>query len=197
MRKYIIVLAIGMLSSGLMAQSLSKTDSEDINTRFSKFLEHTSKQEFDKLLNFLHPKQFEGNSSVSMKEMAQMLQLMRIKLEMENVEVGKLNGLSPQGNNKYALADYSMDLKLTLNEQNKAFADQIVSGLKGEFGADKVTYDASKYVITAKGAKNVIWVKEKALGNDWYLIDFDPQRPQAWKSIIPEKVLTEAANKAK
>lgn len=192
-----LICVMAVFSIGLMAQSLSKTDSDEIGTRFKMFLEHTSKQEFDKLLSFLHPKQFEGNSSVSMKEMAQMLQLMKIKLEMENVEVGNLSGLSPQGNNKYALADYSMDLKLTLNEQNKVFADQIVNGLKGEFGADKVTYDASKYLVTAKGGKYVIWVKEKALGNDWYLLDFDPENPKAWKSIVPEKILAEAAIKAK
>ncbi|MGW8121487.1 NTF2-like N-terminal transpeptidase domain-containing protein [Roseivirga echinicomitans] len=197
MRKYIIVFAIGMLSSGLMAQSLSKTDSEEINARFSKFLEHTAKQEFEQVLSFLHPKQFEASSSISMKEMASLLQLLRIKLEIENVKVGKLSGLTPQNTDKYALADYKMDLKLTLNEQNKSMANQIIGGLKGQFGAENVTYDVAKNIITAKGDKNVIWIKEKKLGTDWYLIDFDPKSPQAWKSIIPEKVLTEAATKAR
>ena len=197
MRKYIIVFAIGMLSSGLMAQSLSKKDTEEINTRFSKFLEHTAKQEFEQGLSFLHPKQFESNSSVSMKEMASLLQLLRIKLEIENVKVGNLSGLTSQNTDKYALADYKMDLKLTLNEQNKSMSSQIVSGLKGQFGAENVTYDTSKNIITAKGDKNVIWIKEKKLGDDWYLVDFDPKNPQAWKSIIPEKVLTEAASKTK
>jgi len=197
MIKYILVCAMGILTFGLMAQSLSKTDADAIGTRFDQFLKHTSNQEFDKLLGFLHPKQFEGNSSVSMKEMSQMLQLLRIKFEIENVKVGELNGLNAQGNNKYALADYSMDMKLTLNEQNKAFAEQIVSGLKGQFGPSNVAYDASKYTISAKGGKHVIWVKEKTLGNDWFLVDFDPKNPNAWKNIIPEKVLTEAATKAK
>lgn len=197
MRKYIILFAIGMLSSGLMAQSLSKADSEEINTRFNKFLEHTSKQEFEKVLSFLHPKQFELNSSVSMQEMASLLQLFKIKLEIENVKVGELSALTPQNTDKYALADYKMDLKLTLNDQNKSMASQIVGGLKSQFGAENVTYDTAKNIITAKGDKNVIWVKEKKLGTDWYLVDFDPKRPQAWKSIIPEKVLTEAASKTK
>lgn len=197
MRKYIILFAIGMLSSGLMAQSLSKADSEEINARFNKFLEHTSKQEFEKGLGFLHPKQFESNSSVSLQEMASLLQLLRIKLEIENVKVGNLSGLTPQNSDKYALADYKMDLKLTLNDQNKSMASQIVGGLKSQFGSENVTYDTAKNIITAKGDKSVIWVKEKKLGDDWYLVDFDPKRPQAWKSIIPEKVLTEAASKTK
>lgn len=197
MRKYMLIGVMAIFSLGAMAQSLSKTDSDEIGARFKMFVDHTSKQEFNKLLSFLHPKQFESTSSVSLEEMAQMLQLMKIKLEMENVKAGELSGLNAQGGSKYALADYSMDLKLTLNEQNKAFADQIVSGLKGEFGANNVTYDAAKYTITAKGGKHVIWVKEKALGNEWYLVDFDPKNPTAWKSIIPEKVLSEAATKAK
>jgi hypothetical protein len=197
MRKYISVVLLVLTSLSLTAQSLSKEDNEAINKRFEQFLTSTTNQEFEKVLGFLHPKQFEGSSNIDMKEMAQLLKLMKIKLEIGATEVGKLNSLASQGDNKYALADYLLDMKLTLNEQNKAFADQIVNGLKGQFGSDNISYDASKYLITAKGKKYVIWVKEKALGNDWYLVDFDPKSPRAWKEIIPEKVLNEASVKTK
>lgn len=176
---------------------MSKADTDAINVRFEQFLNHTSKQDFEKVLGYLHPKQFEAGSTISMKEMAQLLQLMKIKLEIETAAMGQLHGLKTQAANQYALADYLLDLKLTLNEQNKGFADQIVGGLKGQFGANNVSYDASKYTIKAKGTKYVIWVKEKAIGNEWYLVDFDPKSPKTWKNIVPESVLDEASAKVK
>jgi hypothetical protein len=197
MSKYISIAILAITSLTLSAQSLSKEDNAAINNRFKEFLTYTTNQDFEKVLSYLHPKQFEGSSNIDMKEMAQLLKLMKIKLEIGATEVGKLNALSNQGENKYALADYLLDMKLTLNEQNKAFADQIVNGLKSQFGSDNISYDASKYLITAKGKKYVIWVKEKVLGNDWYLVDFDPKSPKAWKEIIPEKVLNEASVKTK
>lgn len=197
MRNYILVAILMLASFSLSAQSLSKEDNEAINKRFEQFLTSTTNQDFEKVLGYLHPKQFEASSNIDMKEMAQLLKLMKIKLEIGAKEVGKPNALSNQGENKYALADYLLDMKLTLNEQNKVFADQIVGGLKSQFGSDNISYDASKYLITAKGKKYVIWVKEKALGNDWYLVDFDPKSPRTWKEIIPEKILNEASSKTK
>jgi hypothetical protein len=174
MRKYISIALLTITCFTVQAQSLSKVDSEAINNRFKEFLSNTAKQDFEKVLGYLHPKQFESSSNIDMKQMTQLLKLLNIKLEMD-AKIGQLNGLADQNDSKYALADYILDLKLTLNEQNKAFADQIVGGLKGQFGAENINYDASKYLITAKGKKFVIWVKEKALG----------------------KVLSEATNKAK
>jgi hypothetical protein len=197
MRKYISVAVLLLTSLTVSAQSLSKEDNAAINKRFEQFLVSTTNQEFEKVLGFLHPKQFEGSSNIDMKEMAQLLKLMQIKMEIGAKEVGELSALSSQGDNKYVLADYLLDMKLTLNEQNKAFANQIVGGLKGQFGSENINYDAAKYLITAKGKRYVIWVKEKTLGNDWYLVDFDPKSPKAWKEIVPEKVLNEASSKAK
>jgi hypothetical protein len=197
MRKYISVAVLLLTSLTVSAQSLSKEDNAAINKRFEQFLVSTTNQEFEKVLGFLHPKQFEGSSNIDMKEMAQLLKLMQIKMEIGAKEVGELSALSSQGDNKYVLADYLLDMKLTLNEQNKAFANQIVGGLKGQFGSENINYDAAKYLITAKGKRYVIWVKEKTLGNDWYLVDFDPKSPKAWKEIVPEKVLNEAYSKAK
>jgi hypothetical protein len=197
MRKYISVAVLLLTSLTVSAQSLSKEDNAAINKRFEQFLVSTTNQEFEKVLGFLHPKQFEGSSNIDMKEMAQLLKLMQIKMEIGAKEVGELSALSSQGDNKYVLADYLLDMKLTLNEQNKAFANQIVGGLKGQFGSENINYDAAKYLITAKGKRYVIWVKEKTLGKDWYLVDFDPKSPKAWKEIVPEKVLNEASSKAK
>lgn len=196
MKKYISIALLTMISFSAQAQSLSKTDSEAINTRFKEFLSNTSKQDFEKVLGYLHPKQFESSSDIDLKQMTQLLKLLNIKLEMD-ATVGQLNGLANQSDSKYALADYMLDMKLTLNEQNKAFIEQILAGLKGQFGSENISYDASKYLITAKGKKYVIWVKEKALGNQWYLVDFDPKSPNTWKEIVPEKVLNEATTKAK
>ncbi|MFT6972445.1 MAG: hypothetical protein ACJAXX_003028 [Roseivirga sp.] len=196
MRKYISIALLTIACLAVQAQSLSKADTEAINNRFKEFLSHTAKQDFDKVLGYLHPKQFEASSNIDMKQMTQLLKMLNIKLEI-NAIVGDLSGLTKQNDAKYALADYMLDMKLTLNEQNKAFADQILAGLKGQFGAGNIKYDAEKYLITAKGKKYVIWVKEKALGEEWYLVDFDPKSPNTWKAIVPVKVLSEASTKSK
>ena len=153
MRKFISVAVLLLTSLTASAQSLSKEDNAAINKRFEQFLVSTTNQDFDKLLGFLHPKQFEGSSNIDMKEMAQLLKLMQIKMEIGAKEVSELSALSSQGESKYVLADYLLDMKLTLNEQNKAFANQIVGGLKGQFGSENIwnAADEAKIMLERYG----------------------------------------------
>ena len=183
-----------MITFSVQAQGLSTKDSKAIDGKVETFLSMIEAKDYTGLLDFMYPPIFEHTSKSSMFQIFDMLEQAGIELKFENLEVLQKTAIPDQGDIKYAMVKYNLDMELPLNtDELKGIAPLMVPMLQSNFGKQNVEYNKSESFVHVKGQKYLLGVKDPEY-TDWMFLIYDSSFKSALDKTLPTSV-NQAAQK--
>lgn len=189
-----IILTFGALS--INAQELSTADNAAIDQRTSNFLDLIKSKNYTQVLDYIYPELFEHTSKKSMFQVFNLLEMAGIELKFNSFEVISKKPITADGDIKYAMIKYKMDLTLPLDTDDlKGIAALLVPNIQNSFGKENVEYNRAESYINVKGEKFLLGVADPKY-NEWMFIIYDDSFKNAINKTIPAKVNAAAASSA-
>lgn len=189
-----IILTFGVL--GVNAQELSSADNKAIDQRTSNFLDLIKTKKYTQVLDYIYPELFEHTSKKSMFQVFNLLEMAGIELQFNSFEVVNKKPIPAEGDIKYALIKYKMDMTLPLNTDDlKGIAALLVPSIQSSFGKENVEYNRAESYINVKGEKFLLGVSDPK-HKEWMFIIYDDSFKSAIDKTIPAKVNAAAKSSA-
>lgn len=188
------MLSFGAL--GINAQDLSSTDNAAIDQRTSNFLDLIKSKNYTQVLDYIYPELFEHTSKESMFQVFNLLEMAGIELKFNSFEVTSKKTIPAEGDIKYAMVKYKMDMTLPLDTDDlKGIAALLVPNIQNSFGKENVEYNRAESYINVKGEKFLLGISDPKY-KDWMFIIYDDSFKNAINKTLPAKVNAAAASSA-
>ncbi|MBO3699533.1 hypothetical protein [Roseivirga sp. E12] len=189
-----IVLILGVAS--LSAQELSTKDVQAIDQRTGNFLDLIKTKKYTQVLDYIYPELFEHTSKKSMFQIFDLLEKAGIELKFNSFDVVSKKPIAAEGDIKYAMIKYKMDMTLPLDTDDlKGIAALLVPSIQSSFGKENVEYNRAESYINVKGEKFLLGVSDPKYG-EWMFIIYDDSFKSAIDKTLPPKVKAAAAASA-
>lgn len=189
-----IMLTFGVL--GVNAQELSSADNSAIDQRTSSFLDLIKSKNYTQVLDYIYPELFKHTSKKSMFQVFDLLEKAGIELKFNSFDVISKKPIAADGDIKYAMIKYKMDMTLPLDTDDlKGIAALLVPSIQSSFGKENVEYNRAESYINVKGEKFLLGVSDPKYG-EWMFIIYDDSFKNAIAKTIPPKVNQAASSSA-
>lgn len=181
---------------GVQAQGLSASDNSAIDERTGSFLNLIKSKSYTKVVDYIYPELFKHTSKESMFQIFELLEKAGIELKFNSFDVVSKKAIPADGDIKYAMIKYNMDLTLPLNTPDlKGIAALLVPSIESSFGKENVEYNRAESYINVKGEKFLVGVSDPKY-KDWMFIIYDDSFKSAIDKTLPPKVNAAAASSA-
>ncbi|MFT6872411.1 MAG: hypothetical protein ACJAVN_001419 [Roseivirga sp.] len=196
MKKIVLSIVLTFAVLSVNAQALSTADNTAIDERTSNFLDLIKTKKYTQVLDYIYPELFEHTSKKSMFQIFSLLEMAGIELQFNSFEVVNKKPIPAEGDIKYALIKYNMDMTLPLNTDDlKGIAALLVPSIESSFGKENVEYNRAESYINVKGAKFLLGISDPKY-KEWMFIIYDDSFKSAINKTIPAKVNAAAASSA-
>lgn len=157
-----------------------------------KMYESTYNMEFEKILDYTHPKVFEIADRETMLTILDetfqndqlRIRLVHPKTTFTFSEVKEIDG------KKICVVEYPQAMRMIfenpLSEEEK---NSIEKSLKTTMTSKKVTFEKDRNAFYIDGKDIMIAVSEEATQNQWKLINYDKNQPQLLNMVLGENVV--------
>ena len=188
-KKFPLLLFIALCSLSTLAQR-----DTSLQRRVDEYLAANKQLDFEKLMNYIHPKLFQ---IVPREQMIELFKSIfdnpQMTISMDSMSV---TGISKSFNFKgaeYKKVDYYIAMSLrfkdstVLTDQDKV--SEIQEQVKTSMSADNVKYIAENNSLAIDAKKIMFAVKDNPR-TQWMFVGYEPQQREMMKTLVPEEVLT-------
>lgn len=198
MRLFSIVI-VAFWSVNLSAQTLSDQDKTAINSRLAEYFEFTKANDYTSMMDYVYPKIFTLATKEQLVQVFNGLETMGIGLNVDDVDINKLEPLMKSGDKNFAVADYNIEIRLELKTPSVQSAE-VVESLKSTFtvsyNATDMKYDDETKMLSFSGRKYLLAVKDPEYdGENWYFLEYDASQPMAAQMLLDSDVLAKFKEK--
>ena len=197
--KLITLTLLTLWSVGLSAQSLTGQDKTDIQSRLDEYFEFTKANNYSQMMDYVYPKVFTLATKEQMVEVFNSLETMGIGLNVDEININKIEDLMDGGDKKYGVADYKIDIRLKLLTpvmQSAEVIESLKSSFKVSYNASDMSYDEEAKTLSFKGHKYVLAIKDPDYDADnWYFLEYDASNPMAAQMLLDGDVLAKFKEK--
>ena len=197
--KLITLTLLTLWSVNLSAQNLSNQDKTDIQTRLDEYFEFTKVNDYTQMMEYIYPKVFTLATKEQMVEVFNSMKTMGIGLNVDEININKIEDLMDGGSKKYGVADYNIEIRLELLTpvmQSAEVVESLKSSFKVSYNATDMKYDEETKTLSFKGHKYVLAIKDPDYDADnWYFLEHDASNPMASEMLIDSDVLTKFKEK--
>ena len=189
MKKLTLLFFIGLCSLSTLAQR-----DTSLQRRLDEYLAANKQLDFDRLMDYIHPKLFE----IAPRE--QIIELFKsifdnpqMTISMDSMLVKEVSKSFNFKGAEYKKVDYyvSMNLRFkdstVLKDQDKV--SQIQEQVKTSMNADNVRYIAENNSLAIDARKIMFAIKDNPR-TQWMFLGYEPQQREMMKTLVPEEVLT-------
>ena len=189
MKKLTLLLFIALCSLSTLAQR-----DTSLQRRLNEYLAANKQLDFERLMNYIHPKLFE---IVPREQMIELFKSIfdnpQMKIAMDSMSV---IGVSKSFNFKgaeYKKVDYFLGMSLrfkdstVLKDQDKV--SEIQEQVKTSMSADNVRYIPQDNSLAIDAKKIMFAIKDNPR-TQWMFVGYEPQQREMMKTLVPEEVLT-------
>ena len=171
-----LVLVLVALGLGLSLNAQVDSDERDLRKRLDAYMEHTHKKNFDKLMDYMHPSLFD------LAPRALLVQTLNETFSAKEVAIGydslAITAISPDflhNNSQYRKVEYYfiMAMKFTDKDiaEDTSLTEQIIDGLKEDFGDGEIIYDKKRAVYIIKASDILLAIKDP--GKEWLFLGYE------------------------
>lgn len=165
---------------------------ETLKSDCAEMYEATYNMEFEKILDYTHPKVFEVADRETMLSILDetfqndqlRIRLVHPKTTFTFSEVKEIEG------KKICVVEYPQAMRMIfenpLSEEKK---NSIEESLKTTMTSKKITFEKDRNAFYIDGKDIMIAVSEEATQNKWKLINYDKSQPQLLNMILGENVV--------
>ena len=188
-KKLFLLLFIASCSLSTLAQG-----DTSLQRRLDEYLAANRQLDFEKLMNYVHPKLFE------IVPRGQMIELFKSIFDnpqmMISMDSMSVTGISKSFNFKgaeYKKVDYYVGMSLrfkdstVLKDQDKV--SEIQEQVKTSMNAENVKYIAQDNSLAIDAKKIMFAIKDNPR-TQWMFVGYEPQQREMMKTLVPEEVLT-------
>jgi hypothetical protein len=188
-KKLPILLFVALCSLSTLAQR-----DTSLQRRLDEYLVANKQLDFEKLMNYIHPKLFE----IVPRE--QMIELFKSIFDnpqmMISMDTMSVTGISRSFNFKgaeYKKVDYYLGMSVrfkdstVLKDQDKLA--EIQERVKTAMSAENIKYIAENNSLAIDTKKIMFAVKDNPR-TQWMFVGYEPQQREMMKTLVPEEVLT-------
>jgi hypothetical protein len=165
-----------------------------LQRRLDEYLAANRQLDFEKLMNYIHPKLFE---IVPREQMIELFKSVfdnpQMTISMDSMSVTGISKSFNFNGAEYKKVDYYLGMSMRfkdstlLKDQDKI--SQIQEGVKTSMGAEKVKYVAENNSLAIDAKKIMFAIKDNPR-TQWMFVGYEPQQREIMKTLIPEEVLT-------
>lgn len=198
--KLLAAVFLTLVTFSVTAQELSNKDEKDIRDRMDLFLNLTKERNFADMMDYIYPKLFTIATKEQMIEVFNSLETMGIGMEMDEINLNKVEMLHTDGEKHYAFGNYDMKMRMILKNEQLQSEESVAmmnEGFKEQFGAENLAYDDATKTFSVKGDKYVVAVKDPEYGKDWCFLEFDPKNSELASILLSAEVVEKAMAKIK
>lgn len=165
---------------------------ETLKADCAKMYESTYNMEFEKILDYTHPKVFEIADRETMLTILDetfqndqlRIRLVHPKTTFTFSEVKEIDG------KKICVVEYPQAMRMIfenpLSEEEK---NSIEKSLKTTMTSKKITFEKDRNAFYIDGKDIMIAVSEEATQNQWKLINYDKSQPQLLNMVLGENIV--------
>ena len=189
MKKLPLLLFIALCSLSTVAQR-----DTSLQRRLDEYLAANKQLDFEKLMNYIHPKLFE---IVPREQMIELFKSIFDNPQMTiSMDTMSVTGISKSFNFKgaeYKKVDYYLGMSLrfkdstVLKDQDKV--SQIQEQVKTAMTAENVNYIPANNSLAIDAKKIMFAIKDNPR-TQWMFVGYEPQQKEMMKTLVPEEVLT-------
>jgi hypothetical protein len=165
-----------------------------LQRRLDEYLAANKQLDFEKLMNYIHPKLFE---IVPREQMIELFKSVfdnpQMTISMDSMSVTGISKSFNFNGAEYKKVDYYLGMSLRfkdstlLKDQDKI--SQIQEGVKTSMSADNVKYISENNSLAIDAKKLMFAIKDNP-HTQWMFVGYEPQQREIMKTLIPEEVLT-------
>jgi hypothetical protein len=188
-KKLPLLFLIGLCSLSTLAQR-----DTSLQQRVNEYLAANRQLDFEKLMNYIHPKLFQIVPRDQMIELFKSIfDNPQMTISMDSMTV---TGISKSFNFKgaeYKKVDYYIAMSLrfkdstVLKDQDKV--SEIQERVKTSMSAENVKYVAENNSLAIDARKIMFAIKDTPR-TQWMFVGYEPQQKEMMKTLVPEEVLT-------
>jgi hypothetical protein len=181
------LLAINVNGQDKLLMLSSPEKKKEIRKTLNTYLSFTKTKEYDKILDYVHPKLFDV---VSREAILQQFEAMEsdesMKITFGEALIKDISDLVRVGPRYFSLVFYQFEMTMTF--QDKAMAPVMKDAFVSTFGEDNVKLDEEKGAIEVMTHKSLFAIEEPDL-NGWKVIENNPEQRFILESILPTDVI--------
>ena len=151
------------------------------------------------MMEYVYPKVFTLATKEQMVQVFNSMETMGLGLNVDKITINNLEPLMKSGDKDFAVADYSIEIRLELKSatmQSAEVIESLKSSFKVSYNATDMNYDEETKMLSFSGRKYVLAVKDPEYdGENWYFLEYDASNPMAAQMLLDNDVLAKFKEK--
>ena len=189
MKKLVVLFCIALTCLSTLAQH-----DTSLQRRLDEYLLANKQLNFEKLMNYIHPKLFEIAPRDQMVELFKSLfDNPQMTISMDSMSVTGISKSFSFKGAEYKKVDYYLRMSLrfkdstVLTDQDKV--SEIEERVKTSMNAENVKYIPVDNSLAIDAKKIMFAIKDNP-HTHWMFVGYEPQQREMMKTLVPEEVLT-------
>ncbi len=165
-----------------------------LKQRMQDFMDANQKQDFKKVLDYTYPKLFELVPKATLEEsMKEAFATTEFVMKTDSLHVDSLYPVFKAGKGQYAKVDYSMVMRVILNEADSTgqLKDNYITAFTGKFGAENIRRDDAGNAIHIIVHSKMIAAKDDVSKN-WTFVNLR-EGEQMMEKLFSKEIMDKIA----
>ncbi len=185
-------LTILLLSFCMLTAHAQKSTDAKLNSRLQAYLEATRQLDFEKVMDFMHPRLFAiAPRQQLVKTMEQAFNNPQLKIRFDSMAVVAISPAFQYEKGTYRKIDYYMQMTLSLDASQDLRKKELSSAMQQSFAkafpGKRVRVDTVNNSILVTG-NDLLFAIKGAGAAEWLFLGYEKNNPQLLERLYPQAV---------
>lgn len=179
----------------LSITAFTQTTDQALNTRIQEYLAYNKALNFEKLMDYIHPKLFTiAPREAILQVFEQTFKSKEMQFTFDSMAVATVTPVFKFGGAEYRRVNYFAQMTIAMNKDSMDLSNPEAAGIMRKafaagFPGKKVTMNVAKNAIVVSGTDVMFAIKDATV-SDWMFLGYDRSKAELNRRLYPKPVRT-------